>query len=79
MYTSDQIPLVIAATARFSSSVTDPKAAIITTANFFLGQVGETLISYAQTLIVVRSRVLQNFCSMTDPRLQTEFSTTSWR
>lgn len=46
MYTSDQIPLVIAATARFSSSVTDPKAAIITTANFFLGQVGETLMSH---------------------------------
>ncbi|KAJ4490170.1 FAD-binding domain-containing protein [Lentinula aciculospora] len=39
-YTEAQIPEVINATYTFASSVTDPKAAIITTANFVLGQPG---------------------------------------
>jgi hypothetical protein len=39
-YTVAQIPDVSAAVARFASSVTDPKAGIIPTYNFLLGQVG---------------------------------------
>ncbi|KAH0585598.1 hypothetical protein H2248_008828 [Termitomyces sp. 'cryptogamus'] len=39
-YTFDRIPSVAAATAKFSSTVTDPKAVIITTYNFLLGQPG---------------------------------------
>ncbi|KAG5351541.1 hypothetical protein C0989_006049 [Termitomyces sp. Mn162] len=39
-YTFDRIPSVTAATAKFSSTVTDPKAVIITTYNFLLGQPG---------------------------------------
>ncbi|KAG5649719.1 hypothetical protein H0H81_002373 [Sphagnurus paluster] len=37
-YLSPQIPAVAAATAAFSASVTDPKASIISTYNFLLGQ-----------------------------------------
>ncbi|KAJ3746735.1 FAD-binding domain-containing protein [Lentinula detonsa] len=39
-YTENQISEVIDATHTFASNVTDPKAAIITTANFVLGQPG---------------------------------------
>ncbi|KIK70828.1 hypothetical protein GYMLUDRAFT_235247 [Collybiopsis luxurians FD-317 M1] len=39
-YTEEQIPDVIDATHTFASTVTDPKAAIITTLNFLLGQPG---------------------------------------
>jgi hypothetical protein len=39
-YTEAEIPQVLNATYTFSSTVTDPKAAIITTANFLLGQPG---------------------------------------
>ncbi|KAF7368561.1 FAD-binding PCMH-type domain-containing protein [Mycena venus] len=39
-YTFDQIPAVSAAVARFASNVTDPKAGIIPTYNFLLGQPG---------------------------------------
>ncbi|KAF9078750.1 FAD dependent oxidoreductase [Rhodocollybia butyracea] len=39
-YLGTEIPQVINATYTFASSVTDPKAAIITTANFLLGEAG---------------------------------------
>jgi len=39
-YTEAQIPQVLNATYKFVSNVTDPKAAIITTSNFLLGQPG---------------------------------------
>ncbi|KAF8879383.1 FAD-binding domain-containing protein [Infundibulicybe gibba] len=45
-YTADNIPAVSAATAEFSDKVTDPKASIITTYNFLLGQPGITLLIF---------------------------------
>ncbi|KAF5385518.1 hypothetical protein D9757_005411 [Collybiopsis confluens] len=45
-YTAGHIPAVLNATQTFSSNVTDPKAAIITTANFLLGEAGITQILF---------------------------------
>ncbi|KAG6875148.1 hypothetical protein C0992_004981 [Termitomyces sp. T32_za158] len=45
-YTFDRIPSVTAEVAKFSSTVTDPKAAIIATYNFLLGQPGIVLLVF---------------------------------
>ncbi|KAG5650440.1 hypothetical protein H0H81_012279 [Sphagnurus paluster] len=45
-YTSPRIPAVSQATAAFSAFVTDPKASIITTYNFVLGQPGMSLLLF---------------------------------
>ncbi|KAG6810817.1 hypothetical protein H0H92_010207 [Tricholoma furcatifolium] len=45
-YTYPQIPAISSATANFTASVTDPKAAIITTYNYLLGQPGISQILF---------------------------------
>ncbi|KAG6853000.1 hypothetical protein C0991_007652 [Blastosporella zonata] len=45
-FTLGQVPDVTAATANFSALVTDPKASIITTYNYVLGQLGVALILF---------------------------------
>ncbi|KAG6810664.1 hypothetical protein H0H92_010846 [Tricholoma furcatifolium] len=45
-YTTAQVADITAATSLFSSTVTDPKASIITTYNYVLGQLGVALILF---------------------------------
>ena len=51
--TGNNIPAVAAATAKFSANVTDPKAGVITTYNFLLGQV----MSYCYTHFLLCSLI----------------------
>lgn len=52
-YTFGQLDEVNAAAARFSSEVTDPKAGIITTYNFLLGQVSFDFNTHATRNLIV--------------------------
>jgi len=45
-FTAEQIPTISRATTEFAASVVDPKAAIITTFDFFLGQPGITMVIF---------------------------------
>ncbi|CAE7181737.1 unnamed protein product [Rhizoctonia solani] len=45
-FTASRLDQISAATADFSANVTDPKAAIITTYNFLLGQLGVSLLMF---------------------------------